>query len=115
MHIILNKKQNRTMSLSKTKHEIDKVRQLESNGFTTTYIMDQQKLKNVETSERFRPNQVKIVEEARYEGMSDPSDMSILYAIETTDGNRGVILTPYGPSADSAMVEFMLQVEASSR
>jgi len=37
--------------------------------------------------------------------------MSILYAIETTDGNKGTLVDAYGLYADDDTGEFMKEVE----
>lgn len=41
-----------------------------------------------------------IVRTYRFEGESDPADMSILYAIETKDGKKGFLLNAYGTYSD---------------
>jgi len=38
--------------------------------------------------------------------MSNPSDMSILYIIETKDGNKGTVLANYSPSSATEIAEF---------
>jgi hypothetical protein len=39
---------------------------------------------------------LQIVKVYRFEGMSDPSDMSIVYVLETTEGQHGYSLNAYG-------------------
>jgi hypothetical protein len=45
--------------------------------------------------------------------MSNPSDMSILYVIETKNGSKGTVLAGYGPSNDSRMAEFFTEIPKS--
>lgn len=45
----------------------------------------------------FDPSQVSVDEVVRFEGQSDPADSSILYALSTGDGHRGLYSTMYGP------------------
>jgi hypothetical protein len=52
-----------------------------------------------------------IVEYFRFEGASNPSDMSILFSVECEDGNRGTIISAYGIYADTKLVEFMSKVK----
>jgi hypothetical protein len=49
-----------------------------------------------------------IVDVYRYEGNSDPSDEAAVYAIESTSGLKGILVTSYGAYAESytaAMLE----------
>jgi hypothetical protein len=52
-----------------------------------------------------------IVEYFRFEGESNPSDMSILFSVECDDGNRGTIVSSYGIYADTNLEEFMSKVK----
>ena len=59
----------------------------------------------------YGPEEVKIVNFYRFEGESDPDDMSILYALECSDGTKGTISNSYGPMADADIDAFILQVQ----
>lgn len=59
----------------------------------------------------YKPSDIKHVNFYRFEGASDPADNSILYAIETQDGNMGTLVDAYGPYADARVNEFMKEVE----
>lgn len=47
------------------------------------------------------PQDFEITEIYRFEGCSDPADEAIVYAIESKDGNKGVLVNGYGVSSDS--------------
>jgi hypothetical protein len=47
------------------------------------------------------PEDFEITEIYRFEGNTDPADEAIVYAIESKDGNKGVLVNGYGISADS--------------
>ncbi len=53
-----------------------------------------------EGSTVYQPEDLTIVRNYRFEGESDPADMSVLYAIETKDGKKGYILSAYGTYSD---------------
>ena len=53
------------------------------------------------------PNLMKILEIVRFEGVSDPGDASILFALAGTCGHSGLYSAPYGGDAtpeDAAVV-----------
>ena len=88
------------------KNELDFIELYQKKGYTHSYRVDQGKLKDNDTKESFFAKEVFILAEHRYEGMSNPSDMSILYVIKTNDGNKGTFLAAYGPTADTEITEF---------
>ncbi len=64
------------------------------------------------TPKTWEPADVRIVDFYRFEGESNPDDMSILYAIESVDGTKGTISNSYGPMADSDVDAFLVEVES---
>ena len=54
-----------------------------------------------------RPEEMTIVEIVRYEGISDPDDEAILFALACGDGHRGLYTAPFGPAATPADVEVL--------
>ena len=44
------------------------------------------------------------------EGMSNPEDLSLLYVLETSDGNKGTLLAGYGINANTDLYEFMSRI-----
>ena len=43
------------------------------------------------------PHDVAVVHEFRFEGMSNPDDLSMLLALEGRNGDLGTLVLPYGP------------------
>jgi hypothetical protein len=72
--------------------------------------MVEDQLRSVETRETFQPQDVVVREYRRSEGVSDPDDMAIVYAIETRTGIRGTVVNAYGVYADPALSAFMAGV-----
>ena len=58
----------------------------------------------------YTPTDVHVINFYRFEGASNPDDMSILYIIETTDGIKGTLIDAYGTYADSEINAFILSV-----
>ena len=89
------------------KNELNYIRDYEALGFTDQYRVIDNQLENLETKKRYPPEEVILLKEHRYEGISDPSDLSLLYVIQTKDGSKGTILANYGANADNSIHEFM--------
>ncbi len=47
---------------------------------------------------RYDVDDFDIVEVYHYEGMSDPADSAMVYAIESKNGEKGILVTGYGTS-----------------
>lgn len=84
---------------------------LESRGFTDQYRVENGRLVSVDSGRKFQPDEVTAVNFYRFEGISNPDDMSILFAIETSDGSKGTFIDAYGFYADEEAGEFMRKVE----
>ena len=82
-----------------------------ASGFESQFKAVKEGLKSLTTEKIFRPEEVKIVNFYRFEGESDPADNSILYALETSDGERGTLTDAYGPYSDTNVTKFIQEVE----
>jgi hypothetical protein len=83
---------------------------LRRRGFTANLSVVGNRLRVAGAGESFRPADLVVREHQRFEGVSDPDDMAILYAIETTGGLRGTLSDAYGVYADPLISEFMATV-----
>jgi len=50
--------------------------------------------------DKYHPEDFEIVEIYRFEGNSDPGDEAVVYAIESKNGDKGILVSGYGISAD---------------
>lgn len=96
------------------KNEKDYINVYQNKGFVSNFYFKDRKLINSETKKEYVPEDIFIVAEHRYEGMSNPSDMSILYVIKTNQGELGTFLMAYGPEASYDDAEFFRKVPASN-
>ena len=83
-----------------------------SKGFESQFKASMEGIISLKSKRIYKPEEVKILNFYRFEGESDPSDNSILYAIETTAGERGTLIDAYGPYNDTNVTNFIQQVEA---
>jgi hypothetical protein len=84
---------------------------LKKNGYTEDFLVSEEGMCTMNSKEIYQPEDVTIVDFYRFEGITNPEDMSILYAIETSDGRKGTISNSYGPYADAHTDEFLKKVE----
>jgi hypothetical protein len=103
MEVHNEKTQMKTLSESMNK--------LHAEGFTANFMVEEGKLKVIDTEKEYSPEDVKITNFYRFEGESDPADTSILYAIETNDAVKGIISDAYGVYADIEVSKFIDAVE----
>ena len=80
-------------------------------GFVTQFKATKEGLLSLVTRKIFNPDEVKVIHFYRFEGDSNPSDSSIVYAIETGDGEKGTLVDGYGSTNDSNVSDFMHKVE----
>jgi len=86
---------------------------LTKDGFTEDFTVVEGRLQTfrTDTQKSYGPEEVTIVDFYRFEGESNPDDMSILYAIVCNDGVKGTISTAFGTYAESSTDEFLKKVE----
>jgi hypothetical protein len=89
---------------------LDKINALENEGFSAQFKLEGEELKDTNTGEKYTPKQLKLVKEFRFEGISNPDDMSILYALEAEDGTKGTVVDSYGTYADIELGEFLNKI-----
>jgi len=79
------------------------IKGLKDRGFTIDFNL----LENciVCNDTKFNVNDFEIVEFYRFEGDSDPSDEAVVYAIQSNNGMKGVLVNGYGISADALSSE----------
>lgn len=92
--------------------DLEKVQNdLEKHGYTEQFRVEKDKLVGMTSKKKYKPKEVKVVNFYRFEGITNPDDMSILYAMETCDGSKGTLTDAYGRYSDEATGDFMKQVE----
>jgi hypothetical protein len=56
---------------------------------------------------RLRPEEFHIDEVHRFEGMNDPDDSEVLYAISSSQGHKGLLVDAYGVYSSSMSTEMI--------
>ena len=83
---------------------------LKQRGFTANFEFLNSTFRAVDGGKIFAPDELTIVEHHRFEGASDPDDLSVLYAIDANDGTRGTIADAFGPYANPDLGAFLTTV-----
>jgi hypothetical protein len=87
--------------------------QLKNRGFTLDFNLEENCI--VCAHGKFDPEDLEIVEFYRYEGTSDPADESIVYALESKSGIKGVLVNAFGLYGDSRTQDTMKRLQFRTR
>ena len=89
---------------------LDAVNSLRARGYTYDFDFENACLYCRVISEKFEPEDLKITEYYRFEGMSDPDDNTVVYAIESNQGHKGILIDAYGAYADEHKAAFIQNI-----
>jgi hypothetical protein len=81
------------------------IKGLRERGYTKDFNLKENCI--VCHEDKFRPEDFEITEVYRFEGNTDPADEAVVYAIESNKGDRGVLVSGYGISADAMSDEMV--------
>ena len=86
------------------------VDELSRRGYTEHFKAVEGGLQALGTGQRFEPKDLVIRGYYRFEGVSDPDDMAIAYAIESRSGVRGILIDAFGVYSDPTTSEVLKRV-----
>lgn len=79
---------------------------LKKRGFNQTVkVLSKSKIKLGD--KEFNSDQIEINEFHRFEGMTNPSDMSIVYAFSADEKYKGILINSYGIKASTEINDFI--------
>ena len=67
-------------------------------------------LESLTTGKVYSSNQLKIREHYRFEGPSNPEDMSVVYAIECEGGEKGSVIDAFGTYSSRRLSDFFRSI-----
>jgi hypothetical protein len=89
------------------------IQKIDEKGFTDEFqIVSDHEIRCLNNQVVYRPQDISVINFYRFEGPSNPDDMSIIYVIETHDGRKGTLTDAYGIYADETIGEYMNKVES---
>ena len=90
---------------------LEAVNGLRSRGYNYDFNFENTCLYCDKVSGKFEASDLKITEYYRFEGMSDPEDNSVIYAIVSNTGHKGIIIDAYGAYSDEHKSAFLANIE----
>jgi hypothetical protein len=84
------------------------ITQLHKQGYTLDFDLKEDKL--VAEGKEYSADDFEIADLYRYEGASDPADEATVYALVSKSGLKGLLVSGYGVSSDSASEETLKQL-----
>ena len=74
---------------------------LSKEGYSNDFNLHPEWIECAPLGVRFAPAEFHVDEVHRFEGMTNPDDSAVLYAISSTSGVKGLLVDAYGAYADS--------------
>ncbi len=84
---------------------------LKKRGYTTDFNLEFDRLICQATAAELQPKDFEITEMHRFEGMTDPADEAVVFAIEGNNGMKGVLVDGFGPSAETLDEEMVKKLK----
>jgi hypothetical protein len=88
----------------------DALSDLRERGYVYNFNLAENTLECKELNLTIHPEQFAITEYYRFEGMTDPADNSVVYAIESDNGTKGVLVNAYGVYADTLSADMITKL-----
>jgi len=84
---------------------------LRKQGYTVNFRVNENEKLVDDKGHEFEASQVKLEAFHRFEGMTNPADSSILYAVKTKTGLKGTVVDSYGADGSEVTSNFMNKVD----
>jgi len=86
---------------------VEAVKGLKLRGYTIDFNLESDRINCPSTPLSLTPADFEITEFYRFEGESDPADEAIVYAIESKEGQKGVLVNGFGISSEEVGEEMI--------
>lgn len=83
---------------------------LAARGFTGNFDLKPDCIECRDPERSFKAEDFEIIEYYRFEGNTDPGDEEVVYAIESKDGTRGVLVDAFGTYAGELSPELLTKL-----
>lgn len=83
------------------------VNALQKEGYTVDFNLVDEGLHSKSLQKKFAATQFDVIKVYRFEGYTNPDDNSVLYVIETKNGDKGILVDAYGVYAEGISDEMI--------
>lgn len=90
---------------------VEALNDLKSRGFKNDFNLKPHCIECTTLQLQLHPEDFEIKEVHRFEGDSTPDDNSVLYAIESKNGVKGVLIDAYGTYAEAISSEMAMKLK----
>lgn len=80
-------------------------------GYENDFNLQDEVIELKSENQTFGVEEFEVDKVLRFEGMSNPDDNAILYAISTTDGKKGILVDGYGISSGQVSKEMFEKLD----
>ncbi len=89
---------------------VEALEDLKTRGYVNDFNLQSTCVECSDLDLRLRPQDFDIREVYRFEGMSNPDDNSVVYAIESNTGVKGVLVDAYGVYSEALSPEMIARL-----
>jgi len=93
---------------------IEALDDLKSRGYSLDFNLSPDCIECTSMQLQLHPEDFEITEVYRFEGISNPDDNAVLYAIESNKGIKGVLVDAYGVYSESVSPEMAAKLRRHS-
>ncbi|MBT0609043.1 phosphoribosylpyrophosphate synthetase [Aequorivita echinoideorum] len=83
------------------------IEDLQKDGYTEDFNLVEEGIESKNLKREWKAGELDVVKFYRFEGMTDPGDNTILYLIETEDGEKGLLVDVYGADTGNISPEMI--------
>lgn len=89
---------------------LELLQELKQIGYSNSFEFRKGVFRCIESEKEYAPTTLSTEAIYRFEGDSNPSDMSVVYVLRASDGTGGVFVDAFGPNGDMKAAEFLNRV-----
>ena len=87
---------------------------LKQRGYTEDFSLQPHALASSRKKMELHPEEFEVVEVHRFEGMSSTDDSAVVFAIESKDGTKGILIDAYGTYSEEITPEMAKKLRMHS-
>jgi len=94
---------------------VEATNDLKKRGFEHDFNLERDRLYCKRLKSYYHPKEFEIKEVHRFEGMTNPGDNSVVYALETSNHDKGILVDAYGVYSEALSQEMVDKLKADYR